>query len=261
MIVWIEARWQVVHESHRSRTGAKPRDIPGQPPERVPMADPPGALPCCPMPPARFTRTFIPAGPVTYYRLRIRLPLTVAFPSVSYVLQLQTIPAAGRHEIVALDAAAGTWWPVGPSYLAREFLERAVFEVGVPVRPATVGETIMRRLVIDGRAERMPAPSVDLSTMRTVKASHLGVWFDVPDAPTRRVGDQSEPVRPPAWPCRHPTPGAHPERTGATARRCSSRFRASDQTTSAACTSTTLRIWSAGSRNDHDAPVPRRSRE
>lgn len=66
---------------------------------------------------------------------------------------------------MANDAAAGTWWSVGPVYLAREILERAVFEVGVPVRPATVGETMMRRLVLDGRAERMPAPAVDLSTM------------------------------------------------------------------------------------------------
>lgn len=133
------------------------------------------------MPPARFTRSFIPAGPATYYRLRVPLPLTVAFRCVSYALDLQTVPAAGRHEIVAHDAAAGTWWPVGPVYLAREFLERAVFEVGVPVRPATVGETIMRRLVLDGRAERMPAPAVDLSAMRPAFRTHLGAWLDRTD--------------------------------------------------------------------------------
>jgi hypothetical protein len=107
------------------------------------------------------------------------LPLTVAFPSITYVLQLQTVPAAGRHEFVAHDARAGAWWPVGPVYLAREFLERAVFEVGVPVRPATVGETIMRRMVLDGRAERMQAPAVDLSTLRPDRPSHLGEWLDV----------------------------------------------------------------------------------
>jgi hypothetical protein len=140
----------------------------------------------CSMPSVRFTRTFIPAGPLTYYRLRVPLPVMVAFRCVSYALDLQTVPAAGRHEIVAQDAAVGAWWPVGPVYLAREFLERAVFEVGVPVRPATVGETIMRRLAIDGRAERMPAPAFDLSTMRPATASHLGAWFDVPDAPTSR---------------------------------------------------------------------------
>jgi hypothetical protein len=131
------------------------------------------------MPRARLPRSFVPAGPPTFYRLRCPLPLTVAFPSISYVLQLQTVPAAGRHEFVAHDASAGTWWPVGPVYLARKFLERAVFEVGVPVRPATVAETIMRRLVLVGRAERMPAPAVDLSTMRPDRLSHLGEWFNV----------------------------------------------------------------------------------
>jgi hypothetical protein len=132
-----------------------------------------------PLPPPRFSRSFIPPGPATHYRLTVPLPLTVAFPSISYVLQFQTVPAAGRHEFVAHDARAGAWWPVGPVYLAREFLERAVFEVGVPVRPATVGETIMRRLVLDGRAEGMPAPAVDLSAMRPDRRSHLGEWLDV----------------------------------------------------------------------------------
>jgi hypothetical protein len=131
------------------------------------------------MPLARFSRSFIPPGAATHYRLTVPLPLTVAFPSISYALQLQTVPAAGRHELVAHDAAAGLWWPVGPAYLAREFLERAVFEVGVPVRPATVAETIMRRLVLDGRAQRMPAPAVDLWTMRPDRASHLGEWLNV----------------------------------------------------------------------------------
>lgn len=131
------------------------------------------------MPPARFARSFIPDGQFRYYRIRVPLPLTAAFPSISYVLQLQTVPAAGRHELVAHDAAAGAWWPVGPVYLAREFLEHAVFVVGVPVRPATVGETIMRRLVLDGRAQWMPVPAVDLSTMRPDRASHLGQWLNV----------------------------------------------------------------------------------
>jgi hypothetical protein len=137
------------------------------------------------MPPAHFSRSFIPADPPTHYRLRCLLPLTVAFPSTSYALHLQTVPAAGRHEFVAHDETAGAWWPVGPVYLAREFLERAVFEVGVPVRPATVGDTIMRRLVFDGRAQRMPAPAVDLSTLRPDRPSHLGEWLNVgpePDA-------------------------------------------------------------------------------
>ncbi len=48
----------------------------------------------------------------------------------------------------------------------------------MPVKPATVAETILRRLVRDGRAEKMPAPAVDLSTMRPDRASHLGAWLD-----------------------------------------------------------------------------------
>jgi hypothetical protein len=114
-----------------------------------------------------------------HYRLTVPLPLTVVFPSISYVLQLQTVPAAGRHECVAHDAAGGTWWPVGPTYLVRDFLERAVFEVGVPVLRATVAAAIMRRLVLDGRAQRMPTPAVDLSTMRSGRASHLGEWLNL----------------------------------------------------------------------------------
>ncbi len=114
------------------------------------------------------------------YRLRVPLPITVAFRCVSYVLQLQTVPAAGRHEFVAHDAAAGLWWPIGPSYLTREFLERAVFEVGVPVRRDTVGAVIMRRLVCEGRAETIPTPAVDLATLRPASTSHLGEWLNAP---------------------------------------------------------------------------------
>lgn len=126
----------------------------------------------------RFARHFAPAGPVTHYRLRTPLPFTVAFPSVSYVLQLQSTLSAGRHELVAHDPAAGAWWPVGPAYLGREILERAVFEVGVPVRRDTVAEVILRRLVMEGRAERLPAPAVDLATLRPAAKAHLGAWLN-----------------------------------------------------------------------------------
>lgn len=131
----------------------------------------------------RFSRSFIPPGPATHYRLTVPLPLTVAFPSISYVSSFRPCQA-GRHEFVAHDATAGAWWPVGPVYLAPEFLERAVFEIGVPVRPATVGETIMRRRVLDGRAERMPPPDVDLMTMRPERAPHLGARLNA--VPERR---------------------------------------------------------------------------
>lgn len=36
----------------------------------------------------------------------------------------------------------------------------------------------MRRLCVDGRAERMPSPDFDLLTMRPERASHLGSWLN-----------------------------------------------------------------------------------
>lgn len=130
------------------------------------------------MPSAHSARHFAPAGPLTHYRLRTPLPFTVAFPSVSYALEMQSTLAAGRHELVAHDAAAGAWWPVGPAYLGREILERAVFAAGVPVRQDTVGNVIMLRLVQEGRAERVAAPAVDLTTARPAVNSHLGAWLN-----------------------------------------------------------------------------------
>ncbi len=79
---------------------------------------------------------------------------------------------------MANDAAAGTWWPVGAAYLAREILERAVFGEGVPVRRDTVANVILRRLVLEGSAERVPAPATDLSAMRSDQPHHLGEWLN-----------------------------------------------------------------------------------
>lgn len=79
---------------------------------------------------------------------------------------------------MAHDAAEGTWRPVGPAYLPREILERAVFDVGVPALRDNVGYVIMRRLVMEGRAERVPAPAVDLTTMRPKVSQYLGEWFN-----------------------------------------------------------------------------------
>jgi hypothetical protein len=127
---------------------------------------------------AHSARHFVPAGRVAHYRLRTPLPFTVAFPSVSYALQLQSILAAGRHEFVAHDLAGGGWWAVGPAYLAREILERAVYEAGVAARRDTVGAVILQRLVMEGLAERMPAPAVDLAKLRPAATSHLGAWLN-----------------------------------------------------------------------------------
>jgi hypothetical protein len=106
-------------------------------------------------------RTFSPSGPSTVYLLLVPLPLTVEFPSVAYTLHLESVLSAGRHELVAHDARRAVWPAIGPVYHSRELLELAVFTSGVPVRPATIGDVIMRRLLKEGRAERVDSSVVD----------------------------------------------------------------------------------------------------
>lgn len=91
-------------------------------------------------------RTFLPPGPPTYFRILVPLPLTVTFPSAVYVVEFQSVPAARRHEVMANSPGCGVWHQVGPRYLAREFVEAAVYDVGVPAMPATVGRVILDRL-------------------------------------------------------------------------------------------------------------------
>ncbi len=119
-----------------------------------------------------------PSAP-PFYRLLVPLPLTVRFPSVTYEVSLQSIPAAGRHELVAHDAKTGVWPFLSPRYHAREFLEQAVFESGFPVRPASVAEVILRRLVREKHAEVVPVPAYDLTERRPAARQHLGTWLNV----------------------------------------------------------------------------------
>lgn len=121
-------------------------------------------------------RTFLPSGPPTYFRILVPLPLTVAFPSVVYVLEFQSVPAAGRHELVANSPGCSVWHQVGPRYFAREFLETAAHLVGVPAMPATVGLVILQRLAREGRAVWVPAPADDLTQRRPAERDRLGAW-------------------------------------------------------------------------------------
>jgi hypothetical protein len=123
-------------------------------------------------------RSRSPSAP-TFYRLLVPLPLTVSFPSVTYEVSLQSVPAAGRHELVAHAAETGVWPFLSPRYHAREFLEQAVFQSGFPVRPASIGEVIMRRLVREKRAEIVPVPVDDLTERRPAARQHLGTWLNV----------------------------------------------------------------------------------
>ena len=115
---------------------------------------------------------------MTFYRLLVPLPLIVVFPSVAYTVQLESVLSAGRHELVAHDAKRATWPAIGPAYHSREALELAVFTAGVPVRAATIGDEIMKRLVREGRAEIVAATTEDLSMRRPSRAQHLGVWLN-----------------------------------------------------------------------------------
>ncbi len=122
----------------------------------------------------------------TFYRFLVPLPLTVTFPSVTYEVSLQSIPAAGRHELVAHDARTGVWPFLSPRYHAREFLEQAVFQSGFPVHPASIAEVILRRLTREKRAEVMPVPVDDLTERRPAVRQHLGTWLNVKSLETGR---------------------------------------------------------------------------
>lgn len=102
-------------------------------------------------------RTYLPER-WTFYRLLVRPPLTVAFPSASFTVTLRSVEfASHRHELAAYCAADASEPVIGPRYLSSDWLLEAVFHAGIPVQAATVGDTIMRRLVKEGRAEIVPS--------------------------------------------------------------------------------------------------------
>ena len=89
-----------------------------------------------------------------YFRFRQRLPLTVAFASASFTVATRSVlrnPPA--YHIEAHEHGTASYAGIGPSFPDVAQLEAAAYEVGLRVRLVTVGETIMRRLVREGRAE------------------------------------------------------------------------------------------------------------
>lgn len=119
-------------------------------------------------------RTFFPARVPVHFRILVPLPLKVTFPSVTYEVSLQSVLAAGRHELVACNVKTGTWPTLSPVYHARDKLEQAVFQVGFPVRPTSIAEVIMRRLVREKRAEVVVAPARDVTASRPGSGQLLG---------------------------------------------------------------------------------------
>lgn len=98
-------------------------------------------------------RSYIPER-WTVYRITVPLPMTVEFPSIAYRLSFESIEYAGhRHELQACEFGRACPHVIGERYLSRVILEEDVTQLGFRVRAATVGDTIMRRLVREGRAE------------------------------------------------------------------------------------------------------------
>ncbi len=126
---------------------------------------------------ANYVRTFQLASPRVFFRVLTPLPLEVVFPSVRYVLQLQSCPAASRYELVAEDPLRGRWVIVGPSYRGAVFLETAVYRVGVPVTVASIGGVILARLARDGLAVTVTVPADDLTSRWPAERSLLGAWL------------------------------------------------------------------------------------
>lgn len=105
-------------------------------------------------------RHFAPSGRVTFYRFTASLPLEVVFPSVTYLLAVSE-PVSGRNELLAKDARDGGRWRIGPEYRSPDLLLEALQVAGVPVQADTAGGTIMRRLVLEGRAVVVAASADD----------------------------------------------------------------------------------------------------
>jgi len=119
-------------------------------------------------------RTFAPSGRLAYYRLTAPLPMIVDFPSVAYTVALESVPAAGRHELLAHDARRAVWPRIGPCYRSAELLREAVFLAGVPVRADTIGGVILLRLVSEGRAVLVAAPADDPAERWPAQVGPLG---------------------------------------------------------------------------------------
>lgn len=128
-----------------------------------------------------YVRTFHSPPLPVFFRILAPLPLEVVFPSIRYVLQMQSCPAASRYELVAEDPLRGRWVIVGPSYRGAAFLEAAVYQVGVPVAVASIGGVILTRLARVRRAVRVSAPSNDLTGRWPADGSLLGAW--IPTSP------------------------------------------------------------------------------
>jgi hypothetical protein len=87
-------------------------------------------------------------------RLLAPLPLAVSFGYIGYIVESSHEPESGTFRLYARPTTYKTGgWVIGPAFDSAEKMAAAVFKTGFDVKPATIGEAVMRRLVADKRAE------------------------------------------------------------------------------------------------------------
>lgn len=91
-----------------------------------------------------------------FFRLTARLPLEVKFPSRQFLLRCDFIQYANHFELDAYpDGSTAAHWSIKTLGARQEDAERVMYEEGFEVPAATVAETILQRLVREGRAQRL----------------------------------------------------------------------------------------------------------
>jgi hypothetical protein len=84
------------------------------------------------------------------FRLLAALPLTIAFKSITYQLDIAQVPVSGLWQLEA--RWPGGFWLVAHAS-SEVALRKAVYAEGVELRRAMVARTIFERLVKEGQAE------------------------------------------------------------------------------------------------------------
>lgn len=90
---------------------------------------------------------------IVRFRLLVRAPFTVVFPSVSYRVEIQPAIGAPQYWLVALPSIGGPAWVLFHAGNRVELLERELYENGFDVVTPTVPALILERLCCEGRAE------------------------------------------------------------------------------------------------------------
>ena len=94
-----------------------------------------------------------------WFRLLIRTPFDVEFPSAQFHVELsQCIAGSWDWTLEAHNARSGGHIDLTERFKDPGALARALYEDGFASRYATLAETILLKLVREGRAEKLAAP-------------------------------------------------------------------------------------------------------